>query len=141
MRKQEYLLFTSIFFFARSVKCIQTPSDINFRKGRVTVHYWTNFRAIQVTVLIHCDGWTATQLVMTGRVPEFGFSSTRDQPKNGFMASSTRLFFIFRQTSGIFDDFSKFHNTFGTHTHSTALKASNMPKSGKKWIKVLFKLP
>ena len=37
---------------------------------------------------------------------------TRNQPKNGFKARWTRLFFIFYQIFGIFDDFSKFQSIY-----------------------------
>ena len=44
--------------------------------------------------------------LVTDRVPEIGFSGTQIQPKNGFTASWIKLFFIFCQIFGIFDDFS-----------------------------------
>ena len=49
-------------------------------------------------------------LLVTDRVlPEIGFSGKRNQLKNGFKASWTRLFFILCQIFALFDDFPKWY--------------------------------
>ena len=72
----------------------------------------------------------------------------RNQPKSGFKASWTRLFFIFCQIFAFFDDFSKFGTTYGAlyieessnlakneETHiSMALPKSNTWVSGTRFV-------
>ena len=72
------------------------------------------------------------------RVPEIGFPGTQIHPKNVlFKASWTRLFFIFGQIFGLFDDSSKFRSAFSALHFE---KSSNMAKIWPKMKKSLVQL-
>ena len=55
----------------------------------------------------HLTIWHTNYLYILERIPKIRFSGIQNQPKNGLKACWTRLFFIFCQIFGIFDDFSK----------------------------------
>ena len=69
--------------------------------------------------------------------PEIGFLGTQNQLKNGFKASWTRLFFIFWQVFGTFDDFSKLCSAVGMLYFE---KTWNMTKNWQKLKKSLIRL-
>ena len=79
-------------------------------------------------------------LVTTDRISEIGFLGTQNQPKNGFMPSGARIFFIFaKKFCGLFDDFSKFCSTFGMF-HFTLKNHQICQKFGIKMKKSLVAL-
>jgi len=72
-------------------------------------------------------------------VPQIGFLGTRNQLKNGFKTSRTRLFFIFCQTFVLFLVIFKGFTVLSAMLHLK--KSSIMPKVCQKiWRKALFHL-
>ena len=67
---------------------------------------------------------------MTDRVPEIRFLGIRNQPKNGFKASLSRLFFIFCQIFAIFGKIIKYAKKLAKNEKKSLVKLaiSLLPK-------------
>ena len=95
---------------------------------------------VSVDIWIHAylPKFSVLNKLVKDHVPEIGFLGIMNQTQNGFQASWTRLFFIFRRTFDIFD---KFFQSFTEPLACSTLKHLQIcQKFGKKMKKNLVQL-